>query len=189
MNLIEELNIIIKSVREEKLDGLIYMERVESLKRHNIRFDKLVKECIKRCQLNQFVPFSEISSIVNAEITEVQSGFKFRPNPKLPNCYDTLLSWRKKLNYLKYEIEKRDYSQKDTICYCSLRITNRIEPDFTALSDYGRAVLYYEDDNYVIKQCNYCNTKWVNDDSPGSSRGWCKWNPNEFTIVKKFKTE
>ena len=189
MKLIEELHVLIKSIKEENLDSLNFIQRLEKLRKHSQQFDGLIEEWIKKSQLDQPVPFIEIRSIINAEIKEMERSFTRRPSKKLPNLYHELLGWKKKLNSLKYEIDKKNYLGEDTSCYCTLRIINRIQPDFTALSDYGRAILYYEDDNYVIKQCNYCNTMWINDDSYGSSRGWHRWNPEEFLIREVFENE
>lgn len=189
MKLIHELHFLIEAIKKESLDGLNFAERIERLKPHSRRYIELINEWINICHLGEEVPFDEIKRIIDAEIEKTRVSFIVRPNPKLPNEYDLLLGWKKKLNYLKYEIEKKTYLGEDTNCYCALRGSNSMEPDFTTLSDYGRAVLYYEDDNYVIKECNYCKTKWINDNSPGSSRGWHRWNPKEFLIREVFKNK
>lgn len=187
MELLDDLHAIIKRLEQENLDGLNFHERSEKLRPHNEKYNELIEKWINACQSEQLIPFDEIKKSIDTEIDKVRSSFTWRPNPKLPNRYDLLLIWSRRLYYLKYEIEKKGYSGENIHCYCDLRISNRIEPDFTALSDYGRAVLYYEDDDYLIGKCNYCGTKWVKDDSPGSTRGWHKWDPNEFLLREVFE--
>lgn len=189
MVLIDDLYALIESLNQENLPGLNFVERSEKLRPYNERFNELIDGWISACQLEELIPFDEIKRSIDMEIDKVRKGFISRPSPKLPNKYDTLLGWRRRLNHLKYEIEKREYTGESTSCHCDLRSSNRIGPDFTAMSDYGRAILYYEDDYYLIKKCNYCNTKWVHDDRYGSARAWHKWDPEEFVIREIFENK
>ena len=58
------------------------------------------------------------------------------------------------------------------------------------LKKYGRAVLYNEDDDYIIRECNHCKTRWINAAIPGMMQmgtTWREWDPEEFLLREVFE--
>ena len=189
MNSIEHLEILIKDVFDLDTSGLSFKESSEMLQPYTRRFQEILDGWIIDCRNDKEVPLEKVDVLLTKASEEMKKRFRFRrPNPKLPNPYDTIEGFQVRLRYLKYEVDKSNIGQPP--CFCDSRKKNGVEPDFKMLKKYGRAVLYNEDDDYIIRECNHCKTRWINAAIPGMMQmgtTWREWDPEEFLLREVFE--
>lgn len=189
MNSLENLERLISEVLDLDTSGLSFQESSEILRPYARRYQEILDGWIIDCREGKEVPLEKVRVLLAKASEEMDKRFKFRrPNPKLPNPYDTIGGFQVRLRYLKYEVDKRNSAQAP--CFCEARKKNGVEPDFKMLKKYGRAVLYYEDDDYVILECNHCGTRWIDATIPGMmimGNTWREWDPEEYLLREIFE--
>ena len=189
MNTLERLTILVTELSQLDLTGQGFKEAIVSLKTYRERFELLLTLWMEDAKMGDAIPIEAIESILQNELKSMRVKFKHRPNPKMPNTYDTLNQFYLRLNDLKFELDKRKSLVAHSECYCALRQKNRIKPDFNFLTKYGSAILYHEDDDFMVFECRLCKSKWIDATVPGMlslSNTWVKWNPKEYLLRDKF---
>lgn len=189
MEKLKELRNLLDQVRIEDFEGLNFEQSGKIWSIIYKKYKLLLSKWIRSCHEGEDISISDIERIIREKSNQIISKYKIRPNPKMPNPYDLLESFCKELNYLKFEVAKRDVDLETPLCYCSLRISNRIRPDFKYLVKYGRAILYYEDDEHIIEECRLCGTKWIEALPHGmlsSSNMWTVWDPDGDFLLREI---
>ncbi|MDF1698642.1 MAG: hypothetical protein P1U56_22510 [Saprospiraceae bacterium] len=184
----KELRKVLDEIQIDKFEGLKYKDALEIsgtiYKKYNLLFSKWVKSI----QDGKDFPLEGVELLLTMKREQILSGYERRPNPKMPNPFDTIQGFIIGLNELRFEKAKRDAVPEAPKCYCSLRLKNNRMPDFTHLVKYGRAILYYEDDEHIIKQCKLCGTKWIDatpHDMSSYPHNWTKWDPKGDFLLRE----
>ncbi len=189
MTSLEKLTVLLADLKEAQMDGLNYQESLVLMRDYGERFEQLYQVWLADCERGIAVPYDQIRTMVEGAVAELSQNCAYRFRLKMPNPYGTTYSFRNKLNFLKFELDKRAAPANLPACHCQLRLANRIQPNFTFLRDYGRAVLYHEDDDFIVKECRLCNTRWIDATVPGAlsmSNTWTSWNPEEYLLREVF---
>ncbi|MEL6675391.1 MAG: hypothetical protein AAFR61_24490 [Bacteroidota bacterium] len=189
MDSIKALQTLLDQLKDKDLQGLTSQKAMDALEAYSERYQELYDYWMQEVKAGKEIPLEKMGSLLEAVSAEMKQQFTRPPSPKMPHPFYMIRSFRQRLAYLTFERDKRLPSYKNQPCHCALRLAHGIEPDFPQLIDYGRAVLYHDDENFLIKRCPHCGTKWIDATVPGMlsmSQTWREWDPMEYVLREVF---
>ena len=187
MNQLQGLMTLLQTIQSEELEGLNWNERQQKMKPYSEQYKSLLSKWISDAKAGMAVPLEEIQDVLDQELQNMKARYGF-VSPKMIHPYWMVHGFRNRLHTLAFEMAKRQAHANTAPCFCSLRHANNVVPDFNYLNKFGRAILYHEDDDFLVYNCKCCGFKWINTagyDSLSISNTWREWNPEGDYLLRE----
>jgi hypothetical protein len=187
--MLDNLKKLLQEIKSKETERLCFQKSLQNLKYFNEKFEILFSDWLYEAKKGNRDLVIHVEEILKIEIEQRKKKGEYA-NPKRNNSLWIITGFRKKLNYLHFEIEKFQNVSSYSECYCFLRQKYNINPEKNQrFKEFGKAFLYHKNDIYIIYECENCSKKWIKADAGGAGitiKYWTQWNPDEYQLIEHF---